>query len=82
MSYCRWSDCDLYIYADCDGGWTIHDTHGGDYNLPSPGECADKVEELQKLGRHVSNWVIPELRAEQADLDTPPPPAGADDGIA
>lgn len=28
MSYCRWSSdgfmCDLYIYADSDGGYTIH----------------------------------------------------------
>ena len=28
MSYCRWSSCnfgcDLYIYADAGGGWTIH----------------------------------------------------------
>ena len=28
MSYCRWSDndhrCDVYVYADCDGGWTTH----------------------------------------------------------
>lgn len=28
MSYCRWScddyDCDLYIYADVNGGWTTH----------------------------------------------------------
>ena len=28
MSYCRWSsddfNCDLYVYADVSGGWTIH----------------------------------------------------------
>jgi len=28
MSYCRWSSddwkCDLYAYADCGGGYTIH----------------------------------------------------------
>lgn len=28
MSYCRWStddfQCDLYVYADVAGGWTIH----------------------------------------------------------
>lgn len=28
MSYCRWStddfQCDLYVYADVSGGWTIH----------------------------------------------------------
>lgn len=28
MSYCRWStddfQCDLYVYADVDGGWSIH----------------------------------------------------------
>lgn len=28
MAYCRWStddfQCDLYVYEDCAGGWTIH----------------------------------------------------------
>lgn len=28
MSYCRWSSnnfqCDVYVYADCNGGWTTH----------------------------------------------------------
>jgi len=28
MSYCRWSSdnyqCDLYMYEDCSGGWTLH----------------------------------------------------------
>lgn len=28
MSYCRWSSddfqCDVYVYADCRGGWTTH----------------------------------------------------------
>ena len=28
MSYCRWSSdrfqCDVYVYADCTGGWTTH----------------------------------------------------------
>lgn len=28
MSYCRWSSmnfmCDVYVYEDCDGGWTTH----------------------------------------------------------
>lgn len=28
MSYCRWNSdnfmCDVYVYADCYGGWTTH----------------------------------------------------------
>ena len=28
MSYCRWSSdqfqCDVYVYEDCNGGWTTH----------------------------------------------------------
>lgn len=24
MSYCRWSECDVYVYADVNGGWTTH----------------------------------------------------------
>lgn len=24
MAYCRWSDCDVYVYEDVSGGWTTH----------------------------------------------------------
>ena len=24
MSYCRWSDCDVYVYEDVNGKWTTH----------------------------------------------------------
>lgn len=24
MAYCRWSDCDAYVYEDATGGWTTH----------------------------------------------------------
>lgn len=24
MAYCRWSDCDVYVYEDVNGGWTTH----------------------------------------------------------
>ena len=24
MAYCRWSDCDVYVYEDVGGGWTTH----------------------------------------------------------
>lgn len=73
MSYCRWSTddfkCDLYIYEDVAGGWTIMDRLGADHNLPTPGECADKVRELAAAGRCVPDYVAKELDEEQADLD-------------
>lgn len=24
MAYCRWSNCDVYVYEDVNGGWTTH----------------------------------------------------------
>ena len=128
MSYCRWSSmnwrCDLYIYENVAGCWTIHVAsqrvsgklppepllslpepgapeedmkkwmrryrkhrnalevapmveialpHAGEtFNLPSPGECADKVEELIALGYLCPDYVVPELREEQAELDATP----------
>lgn len=24
MAYCRWSECDAYVYEDVSGGWTTH----------------------------------------------------------
>jgi hypothetical protein len=125
VSYCRWSSmnwaCDLYIYADVSGGWTIHVAgrrrvgplppeadwdlikpghseadmaefmrqyranmdavsaaesvdialhHAGEtFSLPDPGECADKVEELVSLGYICPDYVVADLREEQAEMD-------------
>lgn len=121
MSYCRWSSddfkCDLYVYENVAGCWTIHVAgkrvvgevppfrlpadpqdlegmeramadyraqmdylktaehapiglpHDGEtFHLESPGECADKCEELAALGYNVPSWVVPELRTEHAEL--------------
>lgn len=83
MSYCRWScldfKSDVYVYANINGAWTIH--VAGNRVLPhacetfdtaSPGECADKLQELADLGYCVPDWVIPDLRSEQADIDADP----------
>lgn len=128
MSYCRWSTddfrCDLYIYENVSGCWTIHvagnrlvecppktyeypEEHkvyqtetrncfsitregadawqkweeennkretialpyaGETFDLASPGECADKVEELTALGYCVPDYVAVDLREDQAAL--------------
>lgn len=113
MAYCRWSDCDVYVYADIGGGWTTHvagrrrvggkgpdmdmssaqrimetyqarmkwlEEHkemedldlpgaGETFNDPTPGECADRLEALLKIGFDVPPEVIDELREEQKDMD-------------
>ncbi len=88
MSYCRWSTdefrCDLYIYANVNGYWTIHVAGrtrdgeditlphaGATFDLPSPRECADKVDELVALGFNCPDYVAEDLRAEQAHMDAP-----------
>jgi hypothetical protein len=46
--------------------------HAGEtFDTSDPGECADKLQELADLGYCVPDWVIPDLRAEQADMDAP-----------
>lgn len=67
MSYVRLSeDSDVYVYEDCQGGWTTHVKNGEDFNDPTPGDCADTLEELRKQGHKVPQYAIDELREEEA----------------
>lgn len=44
--------------------------HAGEtFDLATPGECADKVEELMALGYVCPDYVVEQLRAEQAEMD-------------
>ena len=74
MSYARWSDGDVYVYEHCLGWWQIHVAGGGDHQLGSPGECADKLEELRAEGKDVPQYAIDALRAEQAESAPQDPP--------
>lgn len=39
--------------------------HDGEtFSDPTPGACADRLEELRALGYHVPQWAIDELRKE------------------
>jgi hypothetical protein len=122
MSYCRWSSdnfmCDLYVYANVSGAWTIHvatnrittpppalrwptdpkdseqleqfrqdrivrqaildaaehlpiglSCDGKTFDLGSPGECADKCDELAAIGYRFPSGIIAALREEQAEMD-------------
>jgi hypothetical protein len=42
---------------------------GCTFHLASPGECADRIEDLAAIGYHVPPGVVEALRAEQAELD-------------
>lgn len=42
---------------------------GGSFNDPSPGECADRLENLRALGYYVPQYAIDGLREEQQELN-------------
>lgn len=44
---------------------------GEEFRLSSPGECADKIEELGRLGYYYPERAVARLRAEQKALDDP-----------
>jgi hypothetical protein len=47
--------------------------HAGEtFELSSPGEAADKAEELRALGYHVPQYAIDRLREEQQEFDQVP----------
>jgi hypothetical protein len=70
-----------YGTRDIDGepgkpGWSIAETEymdlseisafaGESFNEPSPGECADRLEEIRKSGLNVPQYAIDELREEE-----------------
>jgi hypothetical protein len=48
--------------------------HDGEtFSLETPGECADKIEELIGLGYNAPQYAIERLRAEQAEMDAEAP---------
>jgi hypothetical protein len=50
-------------YAD------LPEPYGGEsYNDPSPGECAERLEDLRKAGLRVPQYAIDALREEQAEM--------------
>lgn len=60
-------------WMDKHGTVPIDLPHAGEtFDLATPGECADKVEELAALGYCVPDYVVPTLREEQAALSAHP----------
>lgn len=64
MSYCRWSDCDVYVYESSDGGWKTHVAgrrlkagKGPDYDFTSPEAFARSVEVLDKWFKENTEYV-------------------------
>lgn len=54
---------------------------GATFKLPTPGDCADKCEELAALGYVVPAYVVPSLREEQVEMEaenTPGPQVESD----
>lgn len=62
MSYCRWStddfQCDLYCYADCNGGYTTH-VAGNKvvFNEPLPPQVPFDPE-------HIEEWLARERKVD------------------
>jgi len=81
MAYCRWSDCDVYVYQS-ERGWETHVAANkfadGPIDLPhagenfvdeTPGKCATRLFYLRKIGYMVPQYAIDELHAEQDEMD-------------
>lgn len=76
MAYCRWLDCDLYVYG-AEKHFVIHVACRG---LPEDGktmivetasECVGKMLHLRSIGYDVSETAIRELRLEAAQDSEP-----------
>ncbi len=75
MSYCRWGNGDLYIYADVQGGLTCSGCrllHGAgrwrDFHCTTRSEMLRHIESHRLAGHRVLEEVIARLRAEIAAI--------------
>ena len=72
MSYVRFSGgaygyvSDVYCYEHVAGYWAIHVNDGQDFDEPTPGAAADRLEKLRAEGKEVPQFAIDELREEAA----------------
>lgn len=56
MAYCRWSDCDVYVYEDVNGGWTTHVAGRRNANGKGPPVTGDTAEELVESALAREKW--------------------------
>jgi len=68
MSYCRWSDGDIYCWEGMDDLFVVAVKGGEFFQFSTPGEAADKMEALRRDGLDVQQFAIDTLREEQAEL--------------
>lgn len=76
MSYCRWSNddfqCDLYVYADVSGGWTIHVAGNRPvYKEPLPPPIPLTIENVRAWHDRMQRVSDMLERAERAPIGLP-----------
>lgn len=57
MSYCRWSECDVYVYEDVTGGWTTHVAGRRNVNGKGPPVTGDTAEEILESYSARAKWL-------------------------
>lgn len=68
MSYCRFSDCDVYVYDDSEGGITIMTIRDEIYRAKTRTEAVDKLIELKHAGLDVLPEVIKQLQEDRTAI--------------
>ena len=67
MSYCRFSDCDVYVYDDVAGGITIMTHADGDYREETRSAAIAQLKRLRDMGLDVPDDAIDEIKANLDD---------------
>lgn len=68
MSYCRFSECDVYVFDHTDGGIEIMTHNQGFFNAKTRTEAIDKLIELKNVGLYVPPMVITVIQADRRVL--------------
>ena len=69
MSYCRWSECDVYVYEDVNGGWTTHVAARRNSAGKGPQLDSTTAETLMKSYQAFQDWS--KANDEYVDIDLP-----------
>lgn len=56
MAYCRWVDCDVYVYADGDRGWKTHIASRRNAAGKAPDMDFTSIETLMNSYKKMMEW--------------------------
>ena len=68
MSYCRFCECDVYVYDDIRGGITIMTFTEGDFNEKTRSDAIKRLETLRADGLDIPEGVFERMKTDLEEI--------------